>query len=127
MSDDTTPKFKMVEMRADEAPRNFEVELSFALGQIEAMKSQMVEMESFNSQLQDTFRLNVAATLLGTLMLGADDDDDDELIMARAITLADKFLAHYITIMQKNAAEYARRITEAKANEEQAPPSESVN
>ncbi len=116
MSDDSTPKFELVEMPADEAPRDLETEIKIAWSTIEALKSQMLEMESFNSQLQDTFRLNVAATILGALMTSYEDADDE--IMARAIAMSDKFLAHYVGIMQKNAAEYARRITEGKRSDE---------
>lgn len=115
MSDEQKPRLEMVEMRADEAPRDFETELAFANGHIEALKQQMLEMESFNSQLQDTFRLNVAATILGNIVKVS--PMADERAMDRAITLADKFVAHYVKIMEANAAKYARMITEAKANE----------
>lgn len=133
MSDETQePRLEMVEMPSSDAPRDLETEIKIAWNTIDALKHQMIEMESFNSQLQDTFRLNVGATLLGQFADPYEDNDDEA--MARAITLADKFLAYYVEIMQKNAAEYARRITETQpkealhvVEEHDTPTSESVN
>lgn len=101
------------EQPADAAPRDLATEIAIAQSHIDKLKERLDEKEYENSQLQDIARMNTAGKLLPMML----EKYGLEAGIDKAIDTADRFVAHYVEIMEKNAREYMRKVQQQAAGQ----------
>ena len=103
-----------VEMPIEDALRDLETEIHIANATIEKLRADNAELFYTKSQLEDIARVNTAGKLL-PYFLDLHKKAGVEHAMNAAIQAADKFVSHYVGIMEANSKIYRERIMEQQA------------